>query len=65
MPEASAVTAWLVVMGVASALAMTAAKADGKTATSAVPVDCNELNYDRMQNEAARTILLSLLMMQA
>ena len=60
MPDLAAASFWFVIL--ASALITTTATGGGSKADP--EVDCSDLNYDKVQNEAARTILLSLLMMQ-
>ena len=59
MPDLAAASFWFVIL--ASALITTTATGGSKADPE---VDCSDLNYDKVQNEAARTILLSLLMMQ-
>ena len=60
MPDLAAASFWFVIL--ASALITTTVTGGSKVETA--EVDCSDLNYDKVQNEAARTILLSLLMMQ-
>ena len=60
MPDLAAKASfWFVIL--ASALITTTVTGGSKVEAE---VDCSDLNYDKVQNEAARTILLSLLMMQ-